>query len=338
MSQKATEKKTDDFYKVGEYLWRTTDNALFKIVQVNTTLPVEYDIATYDLECVNNAPVDDETIYVEKVHGRDSIYSIYQPSKPVKGQHVWNMSIDQEREKEFIVEDVAEKKWDPSDLDPCKKCHNGVCEQCNWGYRPKSEVLAEVGYRKKPETIITLMNLSGSKKQTITLEQFNDSFTMLPPDIYEIDKFVKSGMKSIKDASLSTADQSETEAGDPTINSDDEAEKVMNERLEAESVATGETIENDSYTRWRDGLKVVNVAKFDQKYFQRGLAYHVRKRSMDGDEFNGIMFSVDENTLQVMKLGETHINYQYNSELVEIPLKEYMDGRWSIVRLSEEVK
>lgn len=338
MSQKATKKKMCDHYHVGEYLWRTTDNALFKVVQINTTSPVEDDNATYDLECVNNAPVEDETVYVKKVHDPHSIYTSYQPSKPVKGQHVWNLFIDQEREKEFIVEDVAEKKWDPSDLDPCKKCHNGVCEQCNWGYRPKSEVLAEVGYRKKPETIITLMNLSGHKKQTITLEQFNASFTMLPPRIYEIDKFVKSGMKSIKDASLSTADQSETEAGDPTINSDDEAEKVMNERLEAESVDTGETIENDSYTRWRDGLKVVNVAKFDQKYFQRGLAYHVRRCRMDGDEFNGIMFSVDENTLQVMKLGETHINYQYNSEIVEIPLKEYMDGRWSIVRLAEEVK
>jgi hypothetical protein len=329
MSQKATKKKTRDHYHVGEYLWRTTDNALFKVVQINTTSPVEDDIATYDLECVNNASVDDETVYVKNVHDPHSIYTSYQPSKPVKGQHVWNLFIDQEREKEFIVEDVVEKKWDPSDLDPCKKCHNGVCEQCNWGYRPKSEVLAEVGYRKKPETIITLMNLSGHKKQTITLEQFNASFTMLPPHIYEIDKFVKEEIKSIRDNSLG-CEESEEKA-------EKEVDDVMNDKLEKESIDTGTTVDN-SYDTWKNNLKIVNVAKFDQKYFQRGLAYHVRKRSMDGDGFNGIMFSVDENTLQVMKLGEAHINYQYNSELVEIQLKEYMDGRWSIVRLVEEVK
>ena len=323
MSQKATEKKTDDFYKVGEYLWRTTDNALFKIVRINTTLPVEYDTATYDLECVNNASVDDETIYVEKVHGHDSIYSIYQPSKPVKGQHVWNMSIDQEREKEFIVKDVAEKKWDPSDLDPCKKCHNGVCEQCNWGYRPKSEVLAEVAYRKKPETIITLMNLSGSKKQTITLEQFNDSFTMLPPDIYEIDKFVKEEIKSIRDNSLG-CEESEKEADD-----------VMNNKLEKESIDTGTTVDN-SYDTWKNNLKVVNIAKFDQKYFQRGLAYHVNKVTSNyPGEFYGIMVEATENLLRVMKLG-THIHIE-STEIIEIPLKEYLNGDWHIVRLVEEV-
>lgn len=330
MSQKSTEKIMHDHYHVGEYLWRTTDNVLFKIT--NVTLGVidgdGSDYSSYDLTCVNHASVDDETIYVEKVHGRDSIYSIYQPSKPVKGQHVWNLSIDQEREKEFIVEDVAEKKWDPSDLDPCKKCHNGVCEQCNWGYRPKSEVLAEVSYRKKPETMITLMNLSGSKKQTITLEQFNDSFTMLPPDIYEIDKFVREEIKLIRDNSLG-CEESEEKA-------EREIDNVMNNKLEKESVDTGTTVDN-SYDTWKNNLKVVNIAKFDQEYFQRGLAYHVQKHESDNYDFNGIMFSVDENTLKVMKLGETHINYQYNSELVEIPLKEYMDGRWHIVRLVEEV-
>lgn len=352
MSQKSTEKKTHDHYHVGEYLWRTTDNALFKITNVTLGMMDGNDgNSSYDLTCVNHAPVKDVTVYLEMVHDTGSIYTIYQPSKPVKGQHVWNIFIDpvchdkyrhdyyrNKSENEFIVEDVVEKIEDPSDLDPCKKCHNGVCEQCNWGYRPKSEVLAEVSkHRKKPETIITLMNLSGHKVQTITLEQFNASFSMLPPDIYEIDKFVREEIKSIRDASLGTDDQSETEAGDPTINSDDEAEKVMNERLEAESVATGETIENDSYTRWRDGLKVVNVAKFDQEYFRCGLAYHVQKRGYRDNEFYGIMVGVDENTLTVMKPGETRINLSFATEIVEIPLKEYMDGLWRIVRLVEEV-
>ena len=80
----------------------------------------------------------------------------------------------------------------------------------------------------------------------------------------------------------------------------------------------------------------MNVAKFDQEYFQRGLAYHVQKQGYGDGEFYGIMFSVDEDTLKVMKLG-THINYENDTEIVEIPLKEYMGGLWHIVRLVEEV-
>ena len=37
-----------------------------------------------------------------------------------------------------------------------------------------------------------------------------------------------------------------------------------------------------------------------------------------------------------MAIG-THINYENDTEIIEIPLKEYMDGLWHIVRLVEEV-
>ena len=247
MSQKSTEKKTHDHYHVGEYLWRTTDNALFKITNVTLGMIDGNDgNSSYDLTCVNHAPVKDVTVYLEMVHEQGSIYTIYQPSKPVKGQHVWNIFIDSvchdkyrhdyyrnKCENEFIVESVTEKKEDTSDLDPCKKCHNGVCEQCHWGYRPKSEVLAEVSkHRKKPETIITLMNLSGHKVQTITLEQFNASFTMLPPDIYEIDQFVREEIKSIRDNSLGCEE------------SEEKADNIMNDKLEKESIDTGTTVKN----------------------------------------------------------------------------------------------
>lgn len=341
MSQKSTEKKTNDHYHVGEYLWRTTDNALFKITNV-TLGAVDGGDSSYDLTCVNHAPVKDVTVYLEMVHDTGSIYTIYQPSKPVKGQHVWNIFIDpvchdkhrhdcyrNKSENEFIVESVVEKKEDSSDLDPCKKCHNGVCEQCNWGYRPKSEVLAEVSkHRTKPETIITLMNLSGHKVQTITLEQFNASFSMLPPDIYETDKFVREEIKSIRDNSLG-CEESEEKA-------EKEVDDVMNDKLEKESIDTGTTVEN-SYDIWKKNLKVVNVAKFDQEYFRRGLAYHVQKRGYGDNEFYGIMVGVDENTLTVMKPGGTRLNLSFTTEIVEIPLKEYMDGLWRIVRLVEEV-
>lgn len=94
------------------------------------------------------------------------------------------------------------------------------------------------------------------------------------------------------------------------------------------------TVDN-SYDRWRKSLKVVNVAKFDQEYFKRGLAYHVDKCGYGDNDFHGIMVNADENTLKVMKLGRD-INCEDDTEIVEIPLEEYMDGRWHIVRLVEE--
>lgn len=114
-----------------------------------------------------------------------------------------------------------------------------------------------------------------------------------------------------------------------------EVDNIMNDKLEKESVDTGTTVDN-SYDTWRNNLKVVTVSKFDLNYFQRGLAYHVQKRGYGDNGFYGIMVSTTENTLKVMKLG-THINYENDTEIVEIPLKEYMDGLCHIVRLVEEV-
>lgn len=115
-----------------------------------------------------------------------------------------------------------------------------------------------------------------------------------------------------------------------------EADEVMNDKLEKESIDTNTTIDN-SYEVWKNSLKIVNVPKFDLSYFQSGAAYCVRKHAMDDDEFNGIMISADENTLRVLKRG-THINYENDTEIVEIPLKEYVNGRWYIVRLVKEEK
>lgn len=342
MSEKLTEKKTHDHYYVGDYLWRTTDNALFKIT--NVTLDDREDgsdgISSYDLTCVNHAPVEDVTVYLEMVHDTGSIYTKYRPLKPMKGQHVWNTSIDpvchdkyrhdyyhDKCENEFIVEDVVEKIGYSSDLEPCKTCHNGECEQCIHGYRPQSEALKDLrNGRKNSETIIILMNLSGHKKQTITLEQFNASYTMLPPDIYEIDKFVIEEIKSIRDNSLGCEESEE--------NIDIEVDNIMNDELEKESIDTDTTVDN-SYDRWRKNLKIVNIPKFDLNYFIKCLAYHVNKVTSNyPGEFYGIMVEATENLLRVMKLG-TYIHIE-STEIIEIPLKEYLNGDWHVVRLVEE--
>jgi hypothetical protein len=316
-------KKKGEYYHAGDTLWRHDDNALFQITDIVSDEPVvdNQNKTYYKLHCLNGVTEDDEIAYCDLVATGRTTLSSFAPSKPVKGQHVWNIFIVHDKsENEFIVESVVEREGDSSELDPCSGC-DGICEQCRFGYRPKEEVLTEVGKcRKKPETIIILMNLSDHKRQTITLEQFNASFSMLPPDMYEIDKFVRAEIKSIRDNSLG-CEESEKEVDD-----------VMNDKLEKESVDTDVKI--DSYEKWKKSLKIVNIPKFDLNYFKRGVGYHVEKRACYPGAFDGILMEATEDLLKVMKLGNS-IHFE-STEIIEIPLKEYMEGKWRIVRLVEE--
>lgn len=326
--------KDKKLYEVGNLLWRTTDNALFEITQINMGL-VDLDgksISSYVLKCVNHMntaecvvdhePETELAVNIDMVHADGSIYTPYQPSKPKKGQHVWNKNIIG-RNKEFIVEAVKDIPGRGGEDIPCKTCHNGVCEQCGYGYRSKEDILKEIGATyKKPETIYTMVGIDGREQYKANDYDFADTWSMLPPYYEDIDKFVKSEMKSIRDASLGTDDQSETEAED-----------IINDRIEKEAVDTG--IE-DYYEIWKKSLKVVNIPKFDLNYFTKGLAYHVDKVTSNfPGEFYGIMLEATENLLRVMKLG-THIHIE-STEIIEIPLKEYLNGDWCIVRLVEEV-
>ena len=318
-------------YKVGELLWRTTDNALFEITQVDYGMICENSDNAYTLKCVNHMDVAEHVVEhepetelrvsIDMVHTKNSIYTPYQPSKLKKGQHVWNKAIIG-RNKEFIVEDVRDIPGSCKEK-PCKTCHDGKCEQCRWGYRSEEDIAKELAATyKKPETIYTLVGIDGREQYKVNDSIFADSWSMLPPYYEEIDKFVKSEMKSIKDASLGTDDQSETEA-----------EEFVNDQIEKEAVDTG--IE-DYYEIWKNSLKVVNIPKFDLNYFIKGLAYHVNKVTSNyPGEFYGIMVEATENILRVMKLG-THIHIE-STEIIEIPLKEYLNGDWHIVRLVEEV-
>ena len=303
-------------YKVGELLWRTTDNALFEITQVDYGMICENSDNAYTLKCVNHMDVAEHVVErepetelrvsIDMVHTKNSIYTPYQPSKLKKGQHVWNKAIIG-RNKEFIVEDVRDIPGSCKEK-PCKTCHDGKCEQCRWGYRSEEDIAKELAATyKKPETIYTLVGIDGREQYKVNDSIFADSWSMLPPYYEEIDKFVKSEMKSIKDASLGTDDQSETEA-----------EEFVNDQIEKEAVDTG--IE-DYYEIWKNSLKVVNIPKFDLNYFIKGLAYHVNKVTSNyPGEFYGIMVEATENILRVMKLG-THIHIE-STEIIEIPLKE----------------
>ena len=317
--------KDKKLYEVGNLLWRTTDNALFEITQINLD-QVDLDgksISSYVLKCVNNMnvaerfvdsePETEFAVNIDMVHAEGSIYTPYQPSKPKTGQHVWNRYIT-EHNNEFIVEAIKDIPGSSRQDIPCKSCHNGVCEQCHWGYRSEEDIAKEIrSTYKKPETIYTMVSIDGREQYRANDDNFDQTWSMLPP-FYEITKHLETS---------------------PIINSDDEAEKVMNERLDKESVCTGETIEDDSYTRWKNGLKVVNVPKFDLKYFQRGMAYHVQKRGYGDGEFYGILFEATENLLRFMRIGP-QINSD-STEIVDVELKDYMDGMCSLVRMIEEV-
>ena len=234
-------------YKVGELLWRTTDNALFEITQIDSGMACENGDNAYTLKCVNHMDVAERVVgrepetelhvSIDMVHAKNSIYTPYQPSKPKKGQHVWNKTIIG-RNKEFIVEDVKDIPGSCKET-PCKTCHNGKCEQCQWGYRSEEDIAKEIAATyKKPETIYTMVGIDGREQYKANDCIFADTWSMLPPYYEDIDKFVKSEMKSIRDASLGTDDQSETEA-----------EAVVNDQIEKEAVDTG--IE-DYYEIWKN--------------------------------------------------------------------------------------
>lgn len=311
--------KNNEIYKVGQYLWRKTDNALFQVTCVS--LGETYENApsgTYALNCVNHMcvrekaerePEQDLLVSIDAVHSKDSIYTPFQPSKAMKGQHVWNLDII-DRCSEFVIEGVEEHPETCSSK-PCLTCHNGKCEQCNWGYRSAASIAEELkSSYKKAETIYTMVSVNGHEKYRCNAEDFPAHWSMLPQMI-------------------------RAEMMNANIKTEDESEEVVNKQLEKEATETGVTVEN-SYEKWKKNLKVISVSKFDHDYFRRGLCYHVQKRGYGDGEFYGIMVDATEDLLKVLKLG-THIHYETDVEIVEIPLKEYMDGRWSIVRLTEEV-
>lgn len=323
-------------FEVGNLLWRTTDNALFEIIRINAFQVNGGDrsLSSYVLKCVNNMNVAERVndhepeialeVGVDMVHAKNSIYTPYQPSKPKKGQHVWNKDIIG-RNKEFIVEDVKDIPASCKEK-PCKTCRNGICEQCHWGYRSEEDIAKEIATTyKKPETIYTMVGIDGRERYKANDSMFADSWSMLPPYYEEIDKFVKSEMKSIKDANLGADDLSETEAED-----------VVNDQIEKEAVDTSITIEN-SYETWKKSLKIVNIPKFDLKYFIRKKAYYIKRHGGIQLEADALLMSASEDELEFLRIeGGKIVDFQA-SELVKIPIKEYLNGNWHIVRLVEEV-
>ena len=343
-------------YVAGNILFRSLDNKLFIVKEViHNRIYVLMDPLNLcpqpQIQYINVSAIDNQACCDDK------LFSSSVPEMPIVGQHVWRKGTGTHFKVKKINDNFKDNAFDPKG--PCNKCFHGKCEQCQWGYRDPDDVMVEYKEMWQPYNRydITVLSLDGKTQFKMNTVVFNNDYTMIPPNISRLTKNIleytydferKKQYENI--VALVEYEMKTLEGGIGVIDSgfneiplekdvekaEREVDDVMNDNLEKESIDTGTTVD-DSYDTWRNNLKVVNVAKFDQTYFQRGLAYHVQKRGFGDYEFNGIMVSVDENTLKVLRLG-THISYDYenDTEIVFIPLKEYMDGLWHIVRLVEE--
>lgn len=343
-------------YIPGNMLWRSLDNKPFVVKEViHNRIYVLMDPLNLcpqpQIQYINVSAIDEQACCDDK------LFSSSVPEMPMVGQHVWRKGTGTHFKVKKINDNFKDNAFDPKG--PCNKCFHGKCEQCQWGYRDPDDVMAEYKEMWQPHNRydITVLSLDGKTQFKMNTVVFNNDYTMIPPNISKLIKnileytydferkkqyenivaLVEYEMKTLG-GGIGVIDSgfNEISLEKDVEKAEREVDNVMNDKLEKESIDTGTTVEN-SYDTWRNNLKVVNVVKFDQTYFQSGLAYHVQKRGFGDYEFNGIMVSVDENTLKVLRLG-THISYDYenDTEIVDIPLKEYMDGLWHIVRLAEE--
>lgn len=291
--------KKGQYYNPGDTLWRHDDNALFQITDIVCDEPVTPDQnkTYYKLNCINGVTENDEIAYCDLVATGKTALSPIAPSDLKLNQHIWNKSTG----REYVVIDIFPGE---TPKHPCHSCHNGMCEQCTYGYKSDAQIMSMLGDGSS-DTRYRIVSMDGKRSYDVNNYAIKDDseFTVYPPHKVE-------------------------------LTSEREAEAVMNENLEKESVDTDVKI--DSYEKWKKSLKIVNIPKFDLNYFKRGVGYHVEKRACYPGAFDGILMEATENLLKVMKLGNS-IHYE-STEIIEIPLKEYMDGKWHIVRLVEEEK
>jgi hypothetical protein len=280
------------FYNPGDFIWRRQDNALFKVAQIIHS----GDLDQYELICVNGVG-DNTYASCVKLSVDHTIFTPIAPSDLKLNQHIWNKSTG----REYVVTDIF---LGETPKHPCRNCHDGICEQCMYGYKSDAQIMSMIG-NGSSDTKYRVESLDHKRSYDIDNNALKEDseFTIYPPH--------KVGLTS-----------------------EGEAEAVMNENLEKESVDTDVKI--DSYEKWKKSLKIVNIPKFDLNYFKRGVGYHVEKRACYPGAFDGILMEATEDLLKVMKLGNS-IHFE-STEIIEIPLKEYTDGKWRIVRLVEEEK
>ena len=312
----------------GDMVWRSIDNKLFIVKEViHNKIYVLMDPLNLcpqpQIQYVTVPTIDGQEWYDDKP------FSSSVPKMPIVGQHVWRKGTGAHFRVEKIRDNFKDNAFDPEG--PCNKCHNGKCEQCNWGYRNHDDVMKEYKEMWQPYNRydITVLSLDGKTQFKMNTVVFNNDYTMIPPNISELTKNILGytydfERKKQYEQICKTYENAEIEDIDLTKSYGGYNEAVA-EAIKDEA--------KDSYQKWKDSLHVINVPKFDLNYFVRKRAYYIKKHQTLPLEADALLMSASEDELEFLRIeGGKNMDFQA-SELVKIPIKEYLNGTWTIKRL-----
>lgn len=317
----------------GDMLWRACDNRLFIVKEViHDKIYVLIDPLNMhsksEIQYVNVPAIDEMADDAPYIDHADTT------KLPWEGQHVWKLNNDKRFRVEKVVDTWRGRTYDPEG--PCNKCFNGKCEQCNWGYRKHDDIMKEYNELYRPENHynIILLSLDGKQQDRVNLIGYNNLYTPIPPNISELTKKVISYKYEYENkiqyeriVERVESDMIKEVYADPI-----DMTKSYGGYQEALTEAI-EDAEKDSYQKWKDSLHVVNVPKFDLKYFIRKKAYYIKRHQGIQLEADALLMSVSEDELEFLRIeGGKTVDFQA-SELVKIPIKEYLNGTWTIKRL-----
>lgn len=313
----------------GDMLWRACDNRLFIVKEViHDKIYVLIDPLNIhsktEIQYVNVSAID------EMVNDAIFIDHVDTTKLPWVGQHAWKLNTDKEFRVEKIVDTWSGRTYDPEG--PCNKCFNGKCEQCNWGYRSHDDIMKEYNelYSLENHYRITLLSVDGKQQDCVNLIGYNTLYTPIPPNISELTKKVISYEYEYENKTKYERIVKKVESD--MVNEDIDMTKSYGGYQETLTKAI-EDAEKDSYQKWKDSLHVVNVPKFDLKYFIRKKAYYIKRHQGIQLEADALLMSVSEDELEFLRIeGGKNLDFQA-SELVKIPIKEYLNGTWTIKRL-----
>jgi hypothetical protein len=315
----------------GDMLWRVRDNTLFIVKEV---IHDKIYVLMNPLNIDKNADIQFVNVYWIDESNTPLFNNCIDTSKqPAVGTLMWKG--DKSLRVISVTDNAPAKPYDPKG--PCNSCFDGKCEQCIYGYRPHDSVMKEYNELYNPRTrYIVHFVCEDNSKRDYTLKQCFEELSLIPYNISELTKKVLSyeysgENKTRYDDIVKKVESDMMKEGN--VNEDIDMKKSYGGYVKTLTEAIEDT-EKDSYQKWKDSLHVVNVPKFDLKYFIRKKAYYI-KRHQDGVqlEADALLMSVSEDELEFLRIeGGKTVDFQV-SELVKIPIKEYLNGIWTIKRL-----
>lgn len=311
----------------GDILWRVCDNALFIVKEVIHDkiyvlispfhIDEKAEIQFVNVQCIDewDTPLFNNCIDTSK--------------PPYDGTHMWKG--DKCLRVISVTDNAPSKPYDPKG--PCNSCYNRKCEQCAYGYRSHDSVMKEYNELYNPRTRYTIhLACEDNSERDYTLKQCFEELSLIPYNISELTKKVLSYEYSGEDKALYEDIVKKVESDMVKEGEDIDMAKSYGGYQETLIKAIEDT-EKDSYQKWKDSLHVVNMPKFDQEYFIRKKAYYIKRHQGVQLEADALLLSVSEDELEFLRIeGAKDAGFKA-SEIVKIPIKEYLNGIWTIKRL-----